>query len=115
MTGKASCEACFASSSGTKSYSPTPLHQRWGLRPRGGLLPQFFLLALLAFAQALRDRGASSDQRGFVGQSLREISVILRYDIECGFPGELAVVLGQEAVHVDKLFVHRPHTFESTT
>ena len=69
----------------------------------------FFLLPLLAFAQALRDRGSSSDQRGFIGETLRQIGVILRYDIEHGFPGELAMMLGQEAVHVGKLFVvHRP-------
>ena len=75
------------------------------LRARAGLIPQFFLLALLAFAQPLRDRGAPSDQRGFIGQPLGEIGMILRHDIEDGFPAEPAMVLGQEAVHVGKLFV----------
>lgn len=85
-----------------------------GLRAGAGLVLQFFFLALLAFAQALRDRGAPSDQRGLVGQPLRQVGVILRHDIEDGFPGELAMVLGQEAVHVDKLFVHCSHAFENT-
>ena len=85
-----------------------------GLCPGAGLVLQFFLLALLAFAQALRDRRSASDQRGLIGEALRQIGVILRYDIEYGFPGKLAVVLGQEAVHVDKLLVHRSHAFEST-
>lgn len=86
-----------------------------GLRPGAGLVLQFFLLALLAFAQALRDRRSPSDQRGLVGEALRQISVILRHHIEYGALGELAMVLGQEAMHVGKLFVvHRAHAFETT-
>lgn len=61
-------------------------------------------LLLLAFAKPLRDRGSSWDQRGFVGEPLREIGVILLHDIEHGFPGELAMILGQKPMQVREFF-----------
>jgi hypothetical protein len=64
--------------------------------------------ALLAVAQALRDRGSPWDQRGFIRESLREVGVILLHDVEDRFLGEPAMVLGQESVQVSELFVvHR--------
>jgi hypothetical protein len=61
-------------------------------------------LALLALAQPLRDRGSPWYQRSFIGEPLREIGVILLHDVEHRFLGELAVVVGQEFVHVSELF-----------
>ena len=77
------------------------IHRR---RPLAVHSRSFFLL-LLAFAQALRDRGAPSDQRGFIRKALREIGVILLHDVEYGFPGKLSMVLGKELVQVGELFV----------
>ncbi|QHO77488.1 hypothetical protein ACH79_37510 [Bradyrhizobium sp. CCBAU 051011] len=62
-------------------------------------------LLLLTLAQPLRDRGSSRDQRGLVGEPLGKVGVILLHDIEHGFPGEPAVVLGQESVQVSEFFV----------
>src|SRR5215203_6902365 len=61
--------------------------------------------ALLAFAQALRDRGTPWDQRGFIREPLRKVGVILLNDVEHRFLGEPAMVLGQEFVQVSELFV----------
>ena len=61
--------------------------------------------ALLAFAQALRDRGSPWDQRGLIREALREVGVILLHDIENRFLGKPAMVLGQESVQVSELFV----------
>src|SRR5690242_16968778 len=72
----------------------------WQVRGGRGLSLQLVLLSLLAFAQAQRDRGASCDQCGLVGEALGEIGVIVRDDIEHGTPRELSMVLGQESVQV---------------
>ncbi|MEH2528697.1 MULTISPECIES: hypothetical protein [unclassified Bradyrhizobium] len=69
---------------------------------------QIVLLLLLAFAQALRDRGSPWDQRGFIRESLCEIGVILLHDVEHGFLGEPSMILGKKSVQVSELFViHR--------
>jgi hypothetical protein len=65
--------------------------------------------ALLAFAQALRDRGSSWDQRGLIREALREVGVILLHDVEHRFLGEPAMVLGKESVQVSELFVVHRH------
>ncbi len=61
--------------------------------------------ALLAFAKALRNRRSSWYQRGFIREPLRKIRVILLHDVERGFLGEPAMVLGKEPVHVCELFI----------
>jgi hypothetical protein len=66
---------------------------------------QFGSLLALAFAQAMRNRRSSWYQRGLVREPLREIGVVLLYDVEHGFPAELAMVLGKISMHVGKLFV----------
>jgi hypothetical protein len=66
---------------------------------------QFGSLLALAFAQALRDRRSPWYQRGLVREPLRKIGVVLLHDVEHGFPGEPAMVLGKISVHVSKLFV----------
>jgi hypothetical protein len=69
---------------------------------------QFVLLLLLAVAQALRDRGSPGYQRGLIREPLREVGVILLDDVEHGFLGKPAMVLGKESVQVSELFVvHR--------
>jgi hypothetical protein len=62
-------------------------------------------LALLAFEKALRNRCSSWYQRGLIREPLRKISVILLHDVEHRFPGERAMVLGKEPVHVYELFI----------
>ena len=72
-------------------------------------LLHLFSFALFAFAQALRDRRASGDQRGLVREALREIGVILPHNVEHGVPGQPSVVLGQESVQISELFVVHGH------
>jgi hypothetical protein len=69
------------------------------------LSPQFVLLPLLAFAKALRDRRSPEDQRGLVREALREVGVIVLHDVEHGFLGKPAMVIGKEFVQVSELFV----------
>ncbi len=64
-----------------------------------------FLLPLLAFAKALRDRRSPGDQRGLVREALREVGVILLHDVEHGFLGKPSMVIGKESVQVSELFV----------
>jgi hypothetical protein len=66
---------------------------------------QFVLLPLLAFAKALRDRRSSKNQRSLIREPLREIGVILLHDVEHGFLGKPAMVVGKEFVQVSELFV----------
>jgi hypothetical protein len=70
---------------------------------------QFVLLALLAFAKALRDGRSSKDQRSLIREALREIGVILLYDVEHGVLGKPSMVLGKESVQVSELFVVHGH------
>ena len=67
------------------------------------------LLPLLAFAKALCNRRPPWDQRGFIGESLCEVGVILLHDVEHRFPGEYAMVLGKEPVQVCEFFVGHGH------
>jgi hypothetical protein len=60
---------------------------------------------LLAVAKALRDRGSPGYQRGLIREPLREVGVILLYDVEHGFLGKLSMILGKESVQVSELFV----------
>jgi hypothetical protein len=83
------------------------LYPSCNFRRCGGRCRSLFLVpyALLAFVKALRDRRSSWYQRGLIREPLRKISVILLHDVEHGFPGERAMVLGKEPVHVYELFV----------
>ena len=74
-------------------------------RPGQPLSAQFVLLPLLAFAKALRDRRSPEDQRGLVGQALREVGVIVLYDVKHGFLGKPSMMIGEEFVQVSELFV----------
>jgi hypothetical protein len=73
------------------------------------LLLQIVLLLLLAVPKALRDRRSPRYQRGLIGESLREIGVILLHDVEHGVFGEPSMVLGKESVQVSELFVVHGH------
>jgi hypothetical protein len=64
---------------------------------------------LLAVAKALRDRGSPGYQRGLIREPLREVGVILLYDVEHGFLGKLSMILGKESVQVSELFVVHGH------
>jgi hypothetical protein len=64
---------------------------------------------LLAVAKALRDRGSPRYQRGFIREPLREVGVILLYDVEHGFLGKPSMILGKESVQVSELFVVHGH------
>jgi hypothetical protein len=64
---------------------------------------------LLAVAKALRDRRAPGYQRGLIRQPLREVGVILLYDVEHGFLGKPSMILGKESVQVSELFVVHGH------
>jgi len=89
---------------------PLPIPKRSGKARRiGGRLLHLFSFALFAFAEALRDRRASADQRGLVREALREIGVILPHNVEHGVPGQPSVVLGQESVQISELFVVHGH------
>jgi hypothetical protein len=68
-------------------------------------LLHFFPLPLLAFAKALRDRRSPGDQRGLVGEALREVGVIVLHDIEHGFLGKPSMMIGKQFVQVSELFV----------
>jgi len=50
-------------------------------------------LSSFAFVKAFQDLRAPWYLRGFIGQTLREIGVILLHDVEHCFLGELAMVL----------------------
>jgi hypothetical protein len=64
---------------------------------------------LFAFVKALHNRRSPGYQRGLVREPLGKIRVILLHDVEHGFAGELAMVLGKPSVHVCELFVgHGP-------
>jgi hypothetical protein len=60
---------------------------------------------LLAFVKALRNRRSSWYQRGLIREPLRKIGVILLHDVEHRFPGEHAMVLGKEPVHLYELII----------
>ncbi len=87
--------------------SPHPSYEANGLLRRTPPLVSlhFFPLPLLAFAKALRDRRSPGDQRGLVGEALREVGVIVLHDIEHGFLGKPSMVIGKEFVQVSELFV----------
>jgi hypothetical protein len=50
-------------------------------------------------------RRSSWYQRGLIREPLRKIRVILLHDVEHRFPGERAMVLGKEPVHLYELFI----------
>jgi hypothetical protein len=60
---------------------------------------------LFAFVKAFHDRRAPWYQRGLIRKPLRKIGVILLHDVEQGFRGELAMVLGKQPVHGCELFI----------
>jgi hypothetical protein len=53
----------------------------------------------------LCDRGSPGYQRSFIGESLRQIGVILLHDIEHRLLGKAAVMVGQEFVQVSEFVV----------
>jgi hypothetical protein len=83
-----------------------PILRRLNTSPAAtALSSQFVLLPLLACAKALRDRRAPEDQRGLIGEALREVGVIVLHDVEHGFLGKPAMMIGKEFVQVSELFV----------
>jgi hypothetical protein len=69
----------------------------------------FVLYLLLAFVKALHDRRSPWYLRGLIREPLRKIGVVLLHDVEHRFPGEPAMVLGKQSVHVCELFVGHGH------
>ena len=69
------------------------------------LLLAFLEFLLLALVKALNNRGSPWYQRGLIREPLRKIGVVLLHDVEQRFPGEPAMELGQEFVHVCEFFV----------
>ena len=58
-----------------------------------------------AFVKALHDRRPPGYEHGLVRKPLRKICVILLHNVEDRFPGEPAMVLGEQPVHGRKLFI----------
>jgi hypothetical protein len=68
-----------------------------------------FAFLLFAFVKALNDRRSPWYQRGLIREPLGEIGVVLLHNVEHRFPGEPAMELGKESVHLCELFVgHGP-------
>jgi hypothetical protein len=66
---------------------------------------------LLAFVKALNDRRSPRYQRGLIRESLRKVGVVLLHNVECCVPGEPAMVLGKQFVHLCKLFVSHARVY----
>jgi hypothetical protein len=62
-------------------------------------------LPLLAFVKALNDRRSPRYQRSLIRESLRKVGVVLLHNVQRCVPGEPAMVLGKQFVHIGKLFV----------
>jgi hypothetical protein len=69
----------------------------------------FVSYLLFAFVKALHDGGSPWYLRGLIREPLRKIGVVLLHDVEHRFPGEPAMVLGKQSVHVCELFVGHGH------
>ena len=67
------------------------------------------LLPLLALVKALNDRRSPRYQRSLIRESLGKVGVVLLHDVERRVPGEPAMVLGKQFVHLCKLFVSHGH------
>ena len=73
-----------------------------------GLLA-FVLLPLLARVKALNDGRSPRYQRSLIRESLRKVGVVLLHNVQRCVPGEPAMVLGKQFVHLCKLFVSHGH------